>query len=88
MVSRGELETAAVFLGEVTRGVVAGSFGISPNEIPNYNHFVTTLRSQLGDDRYAAATARGAAMTYEQICAFALAAIEDQRHNEQHPSTT
>jgi hypothetical protein len=42
---------------------------------------VATERSQLGDDRYAAATARGAAMTYEHLTAFALAAVGDLRQN-------
>jgi hypothetical protein len=37
--------------------------------------------SQLGDDRYTATTARGATMTYEQITAFALAAVEDLRQS-------
>jgi hypothetical protein len=37
---------------------------------------VATVRAQLGDDAYAAATARGATMTYEQITAFALVAVK------------
>jgi hypothetical protein len=49
---------------------------VSPNEIPDYSELVTTLRSQLGDDLHAAATNRGAVMSYEQANAFALAAIE------------
>jgi hypothetical protein len=60
----------------VTNDVLARPSGVSPNEIPDYDEFVTTLRSQLGDDRHTAATNRGAAMTYEQANAFALAAIE------------
>jgi predicted ATPase len=85
MVVLGENETAGVLWGAVTNGVLASSNPRAPTENPE---FVTTLRSRLGDDRYSTATARGAAMTYEQISAFALAAIEDLRHNEQHPSTT
>jgi predicted ATPase/class 3 adenylate cyclase len=79
MAALGEHETAAVFLGAVTSGVLARRSGVSPNEIPDYNEFVTTLRSQLGDDDYTAATARGAAMTYEQASAFALGVIEGLR---------
>jgi predicted ATPase/class 3 adenylate cyclase len=72
----GEHETAAVFLGAATNSVLARPSGVSPNEIPDYEGFVATLRSYLGDDRHNAATVHGAAMTYEQATAFALAAIE------------
>jgi hypothetical protein len=37
---------------------------------------MATVRTQLGDDRYNTATTRGAAMTYEQVTTFALAAVE------------
>jgi hypothetical protein len=77
MVALAEHETAAVFLGAVTNDVLARPSGVSPNEIPDYDEFVTTLRSQLGDDQYAAATARGAAMSYQQASTFALAAVEE-----------
>jgi predicted ATPase/class 3 adenylate cyclase len=76
MAALGEHETAAVFLGAVTNSVLARPSAVSPNEIPDHNHFVTNLRSHLGDDVYMAATARGAAMTYDQASAFALVAIE------------
>jgi hypothetical protein len=88
MAALREHETAAVFLGAVTNAVLARRSGVSPNEIPDYNEFVASLRSQLGDDRHSAATARGAVMTYEQASAFALAAIEDLRQNQRPPSTT
>jgi predicted ATPase/class 3 adenylate cyclase len=81
MVALGEHETAAVFLGAVTNGVLARRSGLSPNEIPDHDKFVTTLRSQLDDDTYTAATARGAAMTYDQASSFALLAIEALRRN-------
>jgi hypothetical protein len=81
MVTLGAYETAAVFLGAVTHRVLGGRSVVSPNEIPDHNSFVTNLQSQLGDDLYTAATARGAAMTYEQITAFAQAAVEDLRTN-------
>jgi predicted ATPase/class 3 adenylate cyclase len=79
MAALGEHQTAGVFLGAVTGGVLARRSGVSPNEIPDHDKLVTTLRSQLGDDDYVAATARGAAMTYEQASAFALVAIEGLR---------
>jgi hypothetical protein len=81
MAALGEYETAAVFVASVTNGVLARRTGVSPNEIPDHNQLVTSLQSELGDDRYAAATARGVAVTYEQISAFALAAVEDLRQN-------
>jgi hypothetical protein len=79
MVALAQLETAAVFWGAVTHGVFARLTSLPANEIPGHNQMMKTVPSQLGDDRYAAATARGAAMTYEQITAFALAAVEDLR---------
>jgi hypothetical protein len=81
MVALGEHETAAVFLGAVTNGVRARRSGVSPNEIPDYNKFVATLRTQLGEDLYTSATTRGAAMSYEQASAFTLAAIAALRQN-------
>jgi hypothetical protein len=81
MAALGELETAAVFLGAATNSVLARPSGVSPNEIPDYNDFVSTLRSRLGDNRYTVATAHGAVMVYEQATAFALAAIEDLPQN-------
>jgi predicted ATPase len=76
MAALGEHESAAVFLGAATNAALPRQSGVSPNEISDYNEFVTTLQSQLGGDRYTAANNRGAAMTYEQAAAFALAAIE------------
>jgi predicted ATPase/class 3 adenylate cyclase len=81
MAALGEGETAGVFLGSLSNRVVARRGGVSPNEIPDYDEFVTSLRSQLGEDLYKAATARGAEMTYEQASAFALGAIEGLRSN-------
>jgi predicted ATPase/class 3 adenylate cyclase len=72
----GEPETAGVFLGAVADGVFARMNALPPNEIADHNQFMENVRSKLGDDRYSAATARGAAMTYEQIATFALAAVE------------
>jgi hypothetical protein len=54
---------------------------LPPNEIPDHEELVATVRAQLGDTRYRAATARGAAMTYEQITTFALAAVEGPRRS-------
>jgi predicted ATPase/class 3 adenylate cyclase len=79
MVALGEHETAAVFLGAGTYGGLAHFGAASPIEVLDYNEFVTTLRSWLGDDDYTDAFARGAAMTYDQVAAFALSAVKDLR---------
>jgi hypothetical protein len=76
MEALGEHDTAGVFLGAVTDGVLAHSNPVAINEIPDYNDLVITLRSRLGEGYFTAATARGAALTYEQAAAFALEATE------------
>jgi predicted ATPase len=70
-----ELDTAAVFWGAVAQGVFAGLTALPANEIPGHDEIMATIQSKLGTDEYATATARGAAMTYEQINTFALEAI-------------
>jgi predicted ATPase len=81
MAALGEPETAGVFLGAVTDGVFARMNALPPNEIPDHAELVATVQAQLGDSRYTVATARGAAMTYEQITTFALAAVEGPRRS-------
>jgi hypothetical protein len=77
----GEPEPAAVLWGAVTEGVLARLGALPPNEASDHGQLVAAVQSELGDHRYAAATSRGAAMTYEQITAFALAAVEDLQQN-------
>jgi hypothetical protein len=84
--ARGELESATIFLGAVTDAALARLGALPSNELPTHNEFVTSLRSQLGDDHYTAATARGAAMTYEQAGTFALAVIEGLLRNSRPTS--
>jgi predicted ATPase/class 3 adenylate cyclase len=83
MAAVGAPDTAGVFLGAVTDGVLARLNALPPNEIPDHEEFVATVRSQLGDDAYTAATSRGAAMTYEQITTFALEAVKRLRPAEE-----
>jgi predicted ATPase len=83
MAAGGELETAALFWGAATDGVFAELTVLPANEVPDHEEFIATVRSQLGDDRYGAAVARGAAMTYGQITTFALAAVERLRPAEE-----
>ena len=59
----------------MTDGVFARMNSLPPNEIADHEELLATVRSQLGDSRYTAATNRGAAMTYEQITTFARAAV-------------
>jgi hypothetical protein len=75
MATGGELQTAAVFWGAATEGVFASLTVLPPNEIPSHDQFMAKVQSELGN-AHDAATARGAAMTYEQITTFALAAVE------------
>jgi hypothetical protein len=77
MSALGELETAAVFWGAVTQGVFADLAALPANEMSGHHEIMAAVQSELGSDRYGAATANGAAMTYEQINAFALSAVED-----------
>jgi hypothetical protein len=76
MMALGEHHTPALLMGALTNRVRARRSGVSLNEISDYNQFVTTLRLQLGDNGFTAATTRGAGMTHEQANAFALAAIK------------
>jgi predicted ATPase len=78
MAAVGAPDIAGVFLGAVTDGVFARLNALPPNEIPDHEELLATVRSQLGDSRYTAATNRGAAMTYEQITTFALTAVKRQ----------
>jgi hypothetical protein len=79
LAAQGEPEPAAVLWGAVTEGVLARLGALPPNEASDHDQLVAAVQSELGDHRYTAATARGAAMTYEQITTFALAAVEDPR---------
>jgi predicted ATPase/class 3 adenylate cyclase len=81
MATLGELETAAVLWGAVANGVYAHLTVLPTNEIPGHHEFIATLRSELGDNSYAAAAARGAGMTDEEGSAFALAAIEGRQRS-------
>jgi hypothetical protein len=81
MTACGDFETAAVFWGAVTDGVLARLAALPPNEIPGHKQMMAAVQSELGDDRYSSITARGEAMTDEQMTVFARAAVEDPRQN-------
>jgi hypothetical protein len=72
----GDNDLAATSWGAVADGVFAGFTVLPPREIPAHAQFLAALRSQLGDDRYLAATAKGATLTYEQVAPFVLSAVK------------
>jgi predicted ATPase len=73
----GDNEMAAMSWGAVADGVFAGLTVLPPNEIPAHAQFLAALQAQLGDDRYMAATATGAALTYEQVTPRVLSAVKN-----------
>jgi predicted ATPase len=72
MEALGELEIAAVFVGAVQDGIFAHLTLLPANETPDHSEFIEILRWQVGEDGYTFAAGRGAAMTCQQITAFAL----------------
>jgi hypothetical protein len=82
MAALGEYETAAVLWGAVTEGFFARLI-FPASEVSGNDQSMAMVRSQLGHDSYTAATARGAAMAYEQITAFVRAAVEGRRPQQQ-----
>jgi hypothetical protein len=82
----GELEAASVFLGAVTGGALSRLGAIPLNEAAYFSELATSMRSRLGSERQNAATARGAAMNYEQVSSFALTAVEGLRPRGRPPS--
>jgi hypothetical protein len=62
--------------GLLARRGVLRSHGHSGQRDVGHNEFMGTVQLGFGEDRYSAARARGAAMTFEQITTFALAAVE------------
>ena len=62
----GHSELAAVLGGIVTEGVFANTYGVPTHEIPDRQRALRQLREELGDERCAAAIARGAAMSYDE----------------------
>jgi hypothetical protein len=81
----GEPEPAAVLWGAVTEGVLARRGALPLNETSDHDRLVAAVQLELGDHRYTAVTARGSAMTYEQITTFALAAVEDPDRTNSRP---
>jgi hypothetical protein len=73
----GHYEVAAVLGGIATEGVFANTFGVPVHEIPDRERALQQLREELGDERYAAAVARGAAMSYEEALGSTIRALDD-----------
>ncbi len=73
----GHFELAAVFGGIVTEGAFANTFGVPVHELPDRQRALEQLRGELGDERYAAAIARGASMSYDEVLNSTTRALDD-----------
>ena len=62
----GHYEFGAVLGGIVTEGCFANTFGVPVHELPDRQRALERLKSELGAQRYAAAVARGASMSYDE----------------------
>ena len=63
--------------GIVTEGTFANTFGVPVHEIPDRQRALEQLRGELGDERYAAAIARGASMSYDEVLNSTTRALDD-----------
>ncbi len=78
----GRREPAAVFLGALTQGVLADVSNYLSAGVYTRQRAIDRLRERLGTAEVDALVARGAAMTYDEIVAYAveqLAAVERER---------
>jgi predicted ATPase/class 3 adenylate cyclase len=72
-------ETAAALVGAATRGPLRAMRMIGVHERAPRRQLQDVLREQLGDERYEACVARGAAMSYEELLDYTLAELEAVR---------
>ncbi len=73
----GHYELAAVLAGIATEGVFANTFGVPVHELPDRERALERLQRELGAQRYAAAIARGAAMSYDEALNSTTSALDD-----------
>lgn len=73
----GHDELAAVLGGIATEGVFADTFGVPAHELPDRQRALERLQLNLGAERYAAAVARGAAMSYDEALESTTRALEE-----------
>jgi predicted ATPase len=71
----GDFEAAPCLLGVTIDGPLA-RLNNFPGTITDASPLVERVRSEVGDDDYRAARARGAAMTHEQVVAYVLSEID------------
>lgn len=71
----GRSEAAAVFVGALTKGALAG-VGDFPGVVSARSGMLERIRSTLGDPSTEAALARGAAMSYDEIVEYALVQLQ------------
>ena len=62
----GHYELAAIFGGIATQGVFANTYGVPVHELPDRQRALERLEEKLGAERYTAAIARGASMSYDE----------------------
>jgi tetratricopeptide (TPR) repeat protein len=87
LASTGHNQTAAVLGGIVTEGVFATTHAVPVHELPDRQRALEHLEVELGAERYAAAIARGSAMTYDEAVDSTTRALDmllhpDDRDNE------
>jgi hypothetical protein len=66
LASTGHREMAAILGGIVTEGIFANTHGIPVHELPDRQRTLEHLETELGAQRFTAAIARVAAMTYDE----------------------
>ena len=72
----GELETASVLVGITNDGPLAVLNNFPASRLADGDPLLVRLEAEVGHDAYVTARARGAAMTYEEIVAYALGELD------------
>ena len=76
LVRLGHHELAAVLGGIATEGVFANTYGVPVHELPDRQGALDRAEAELGSERYAAAIARGASMSYDEALGSTTRALE------------
>ena len=72
----GHYELAAVLGGIATEGVFANTYGVPVHELPDRQSALDRAEAELGSERYTAAIARGASMSYDEALGSTTRALE------------
>ena len=79
-------ETAALLVGSCRNGFLA-SRGYNQRAIPGGDEIIAPLERLLGPQRWAEATARGAAMDYDELLTVVIAALGDASSRVADPAS-